>query len=243
MLLALGLLALQSEGVVLTRSQAGRMSARELEALLLADFPHGRIHDVRIVSYEEHLSPLQTILFEEEGRAAGNRFCTARRIAVTFDTLHGKAPQDGSELVPDAPRRRSAITTAPLAAVLDGPATEARCASVRRFAQMPREAPDRGRRLVEAVHAFSLDAASGKRVRVPITCVDETSAPGSACEGIHALAALNWSSLGKVELPTALRGQTTQLQFWERSGRWVVNVTGMTRIASVAMRRTYPPPF
>ncbi|WP_404333827.1 hypothetical protein AB2M62_11395 [Sphingomonas sp. MMS12-HWE2-04] len=243
MLLVLSLLALQTPQILLTRSQAERMSPKELEALLLADFPHAKIYDVRIVTYEESPYPLQTILFEEEGQAAEGYFCTARRIAVTFDTLHGKVPQNRSELVPDAPRRRFAVSAAPLLAVLDKPATDGSCASVRKFAQMqmPAAAISRGRWYVEAVHALSRDAANGK-VRVPITCVNETTYPHSGCDGERALAALAWASLGNVELPTTLHGQTTQLQFWGPA-HWVIDVTGAMRVETVAMRRRNPPPF
>ena len=243
MLLLLSLLALQNPQIVLSRSQAERMAPKELEDLLLADFPHGKIYDVQIGKYEDSSYPLQTISFQEEGRAAGGNFCTARRIVVIFDTLHGRVLQDRSELVPDAPRRRFAVSAAPLLAVLDHPATNEGCASVRKFAQMqmPEAALSRGRWYVEAVHALSRDAANGK-LRIPITCVDETTNPDSGCDGESALATLNWDSLGNVELPTPLRGPAMQLQFGGPT-HWKVDVTGITRVETVSMRRSNPAPF
>lgn len=243
MLLALSLLALQESPIVLTRGQAEQMAPKELESLLLADFPHGHINNVRILKSEESPQPLQAIFFEEDGQASGGYFCTARRITVIFDTVHGRLPEGKSDLQPNARRRRFNVHAAPLLAVLGEPATDEACATVRKFAQMavPEAALSRGRWYVEAVHALSRDAANNK-LRLPVTCVDETANPDAACDGERALATLEWRNLANVELPSASRGPTTQLQFWA-SRNWHVEVTGTARIESVTMRRVHPAPF
>jgi len=239
-----GSIAIKPQDVILTRQRAEKMSPRELEALLLRDFPHGDIRKVEVGRSMDGLPemPLSHVVFHEVGTAAGGRFCTARRIVVHFDTLHAKIPQNAAEQAANAPRRRFAVSEAPLATVLDQIATDAACAFVENFAQLPPGEPRLGRGIVEAVLNLSVEAAKTGRASVPITCLDDTTPKRNRCDGVRALANLNWRHLGNVDLPISVRGPTTQLQFWQ-DDMWVVEVTGSKPIISLQIYRRYPPPF
>lgn len=228
--------------IILTRPQAEAMSARALEARLLADFPHHQIRNVEIVRFDQREAPLSTIIFHEAGRAAGGRFCSARRIVVTFDTLHGNVPHDEADTSSNAPRRRFAVTEAPLLAIRDGTATDSDCASVRNFAQLPLDNPAAGRRIVETVVNLAEMAASPSDPAVSITCLDAIDHSKERCEGRRILATLDWKRLGNVDLPDAARGPTTQLQFWWGSN-WNIEVKGTDRIESLNLERRFPAPF
>jgi hypothetical protein len=236
--------AIGPEDVILTRQRAEQMSPRELEALLLRDFPHGDIRTVEVGRSMEGFPemPLSHVVFHEAGMAAGGRFCTARRIVVHFDTLHGKIPQDAAEQAANAPRRRFAVSEAPLATVLDQTATDAACARVENFAQLPSGEPQLGRGIVEAVLDLSVEAAKTGRASVPVTCLDDTTPKRNPCDGVRVLAGLNWRHLGNVDLPSSVRGPETQIQFWQ-GDRWVVEVTGSKPIISLQIYRRNPPPF
>ncbi len=232
------------QDVILTRQRAEQMSPRELEAILLRDFPHGDIRKVEVGRSMKGFpeTPLSYVLFYEAGTAAGGRFCTARRILVNFDTLHGKIPQNAAEQAASAPRRRFAVNAAPLATVLDQMATDAACARVENFAQLPPSEPQLGRGIVEAVLDLSVEAATTGRASVPVTCLDDTTPTGNRCDGVRVLAEFNWRHLGNIDLPSSVRGPATQLQFWQ-DDTWVVEVTGYKPIISLQIYRRYPPPF
>ena len=243
MIVALLLAALQSQApVIMTRDEATEASRVELERRLLADFPHRRILRVDIGEPER---PLSYVVFHEEAQPAGGRFCTARRIVVTFDTLDGKRPQPTTEAPGRIPRKLFNVAAYPLLAVLDEPATEARCAKTSQRAQLPLRSAEPGRRMVEAVAAIAARLRRGREVSVRLTCVDETRSPPSPCDAAETLAALDWKTLSDVDAPSSARGPTTQLRLFTPPNIVIsLDVSGTPdRIETIAVRKGYPPPF
>ena len=244
MVVALLLAALQSQApVVMTRDEAAGTSPAELEQRFLAGFPHRRILRVDVGEAEQ---PLSYVIFHEEAQPAGGRFCTARRIVVTFDSLDGKRPQPATGAAAERiPRRLFNVSAYPLLAVLDEPANEARCAKTTQRAQLSVRSAEQGRRMVEAVAAIAARLRRGREVPVRLTCVDETQSPHSPCNTAGTLAALDWKTLSDVDPPSSARGPTTQLRLFRPPNIVIsLDVSGPPdRIETIAVRKGYPPPF
>ena len=240
MLTALLLFAAQTvPQVVMTRNEATSLSASQLEERLLAGRTHGKIARVEISEDVAGLParPLSYVIFHEEGRPGGGRFCSARRFVASFSTLDGKLPRTIEPNAHALQRRLLNITEYPLVAIVDGEANAQACASATKFAQLPPLAPDGGRRIVADVLKVAEQARRTGKASVPVTCTD-VRAPTSACDGHRVLAALDWKTLGFVEAPNRGQGATTRITF-DAPDFWAVEVTGSGGVEKIALTRTY----
>jgi hypothetical protein len=224
----------------MTRAEAVGLRPAELAERLLRRFPHDRIARVEIAPAGEARAPLSYVHLYEQARPFGGRFCTARRIAAVFSSESALPPLRTDP--DDVPRRLFTISAQPLLAVLPVAATTERCAAVTRFAQLPPNAPDGGRRVVADTLRIVEQTGRTGRAPIPVTCVDERGEPHSPCDGAAALISLDWATLGNVEAPSSIRGPTTQMWFGGRD-HWVLDVTGANQVEHIALRRRYPPPF
>lgn len=229
--------------VVLSRMEAESLSPGELEARLLAELPHGRILSARVTPSVPVTDPptqlaLDSAIFQEAGRPLRGEMCTARRIVAKFDTLDGKLSADGNADQMQVRRRLFSVTPYPLMAVVDGPATTARCEAVTDFAQLPVRAPEMGIAAIERLSNETRRMAGGGKPTFSIVCVEEKAGTETPCDGAEILAKLDWSALSSVELSAA----GTRMRFGGRDSI-ALDIVADRRIRSVAIRRGPPPPF
>ena len=235
---------LSAQDAVLTRDQAEKMTVKELVQKVLSEFPHRHLYSAAVDKSMDGFPerPLSYISFEETGRAGGGRYCEARRLVAVFDTLHGKMPRDVEDKAVNAPRRLFTIGVTPLIAVRDHTATEAECAALRRYAQLPQRDPAAGRRAIEIVVDLSAQVARTGRSPVPVTCKDETAPGNGECDGNQALAMIDWMDLANVEQNRFDGSRQITLSFWGATN-WHVELEGTDPVRALRLRRSYPAPF
>lgn len=243
-----GLLALTAAAapsdVVLTLREAAALDTNTLAARLLADLPHGPILSAHAGSTKDiglPASPLQYVAFVEQATPLAGQICGARKILAIFEPLDGGSSLQTGPGAEDVPRRRFAVETAPLLAVTAGTATPKTCAGITRFAQLPRSAPEDSRKLVETVLAIAKRGPAG-RLLIPVSCTDERSLPARPCDGPAALARLDWTMLGNVDLANPRIGLRRSLQF-RGPDYWVVEAPEGKDVTALHLRHAHPAPF
>ena len=237
--------------IVLSRTDAEAMSSEQLVALLLANFPHGEITEVRLPDigpgpHGEWTDPsLGYIAFEERGKADGGRLCRSRTITTTFEWPDGGLGKPYKERSSGDPKRLFRVVDRPNVAVLDGDATDALCASLPAegygaLSPQP-EHEQRLRQFIAITEAFH----AGQELAVTPQCGDWRGVDEKPCDYQEALAKIDWEEMLFVRETDWPHGvPATRLTFSPADGPLVhVYLAGHEKIEAVKLTYAWPAPF
>lgn len=249
--LATALAASAQPDIILSREDAEGMAAQDLAAAVLAEFPHGRIVQVKLPDIETIVHgtapdpSLSYITFIEEGQAAAGRFCKARTIVATFDWLVGKKPKAYAERVRSDSKRLFAVNSRPTIAVLDGDATDADCSALPadRYAALSSSA-DHEMRLGQFL-TLTERFGDGLAVGVPVQCGDWRGAEEKSCDAKRALESIDWSRLSSVQQIEWPHGNpATKITFTQAEGPLIhAYLSGESKIEAAKLTYAWPAPF
>lgn len=243
--------------LLLSRDEAGRLSPQELQARVLAGFPHRRIVRTRMseATYKwftpVRTQPLGWISFTEQGQPIGGRLCRTREIMATFtrpdaDSTGRKPARPDLE-----PQRLFHIGGLPQIAVVNGRATNRSCATVERYASVPPQLADQAIALVRTLVARGKDRSSDRSDGLRLDgCKDQTQRPYQRCDAERTLRLMDWTRLLDVGR-TSFTGEpvtwrVSVVEHVDAPGAlgmiWNLILTPTGDGWSLAMRREIPPP-